>query len=371
MNNNISDRQYIISSIRNNLSKNNKFVNTGEYSDRITPHFEENRPNMESYDRNLYQYQKDRENPYSTSIEQRAQQYNNTIDDIKNKHENAFRLYELPKDFTLKQLKKRYIVLSRLTHPDREGGSEEKFEFVSKHYLYLLEYYNARNVSSKYENSKNIPIKSLVEKKKSNRENQNDTFKKSSLKIAQGKQFDVKSFNKAFEQNALYDPSQEGYSSWLKNTKDENDKNLPNMSGKNFNHTVFNKQREKLEKSIVPNNISQIKSFNDNELSNMSLVNDTNNYSLVNSGAMDLKEVYSNGIINVSTDVLQRPKFKSQQEYEKYRTSKMTPLNQQEKQEIELQEKEFKAKEESRLHKLAERDAAISEHFMRIQGLLQ
>lgn len=371
MNHNISDRQYIISNIRKNLSQNNQFVNTTGYSDRITPHFEENRPNPKTYNRDLYKYQKERANPFSeTNIKKSTDLYQKSIQKIKENEANAFRLYELPRDFTLKQLKKRYMVLSKLTHPDKHGGSDEKFELVTKHYLYLLEYYKKHETSSKYERNQKIPMNSLVEKKKSNRKNQDEAFSKTSLKIGQGNKFDLNSFNKVFEKNVFYDQNREGYSSWLSKKAEEPEQQMRKYNKSTFN-SAFDKQRQKMEKSIVPSSVSQVKCFNEHELSNMTIVDDNSNYTVSNTGAMDLKEVYTSGLINVSTKTTQKPQFKSQREYEQYRSSNMTPFNQQEKEELKQQEDRFQKKEKDRIHKLAERDAAISEHFMRIQGLLQ
>jgi len=369
MNNN--ERQNIMSRVRKNLSSNNQFVNNVGYADRITPHFEENRPKARSYDREFFDYQKNRKDILGqSSVKRRSKEYNQTINKIREIDENAFRLFELSRNFTLKELKKRYVVLSRLTHPDKQGGSDEKFDLVTKHYMYLLEYYKRNNESRKYETK--ASINSLVEKKKSNRVNQDDTFSKTSLKVGQGDNFDINSFNRVFEKNALYDPNHEGYSAWLNTTNElSNNNNLPKPTTKGAFISNFDKERQKLERSIVPANINTVQSINQNSMSTMNLIDDTSNFSISDAGAMDLKEVYSSGLINVSTSIHHKPTFKSQREYEQYRSSKMTPLNQQEKLEIEQQELRFKEKEKHRLNKLAERDAAISEHYMKIQGLLQ
>lgn len=385
------EQNEIINQVRNNLNlqnqRNNGFlpqgqVNVNPYSERIRPHYEQNRPNMDDSERDLFKYQKRRENIHQESeLEKRSKTYRNTLDTIKDNDTNAFRLFELKRNFTLKQLKKRYIVLSRLTHPDKQGGSDEKFELVTKYYLYLLDYYNRIQEKNKYESTPTQSFDSMIRKTEMKRENQDEYLsnKMGSLKIGEGKQFDVDSFNKIFEKNVFYDPNHQGYGNWLRESNEEKAKSAPKMFGKKFNQNVFNasfeKERQKMERSIVPISMENIQSANEGQYTSIDILGDTNNYSTtLNSGlnAVDLKEVYSSGLIGVSTQMgNSQPKFKSQREYEAYRSSRMTPLSQQERERVDRQKLLYEKNEENRLHRLAERDSAISEHFMRIQGLLQ
>ena len=324
---------------------------------------------------NLHRMRKD---PMKESVlEKRSQEYRKTINKIQENDRNAFRLFELENNFTLKQLKKKYIKLTKICHPDKPGGSDDRFSLVTKYYLYLLDYFHTRNTHLKYQQAEKQNIGNNYERLIKSRKNQADGLENSSkLKLGSGKKFDVNTFNTIFQKNQFYDPTHEGYGNWLKTSNEDEAKNAPKMFGNKFNknvfHAAFTEEQKRQNTAIIP--IDQVQSFNQNTIGagGVELLSNNDNFSNINNSlqAVDLKEVYSNGLLGVNPQMA-RQNFRSTREYEQHRANSMTNLTQEEKIKEKNRKEMFVQHERSRLQRIAERDAAISDHFMRIQGLLQ
>jgi hypothetical protein len=162
----------------------------------------------------------------------------------------------------------------------------------------------------------------------------------------------------------------------LRQSNEEEAAEAPKMFSKKFNMNVFNsafeEQRRKQTMAIIP--IDEVKSCNDDTIGagGVSLIDQTDNFSgqVGNIYAADLKQVYSNGLLGVNPEYARR-EYRNEQEYQRHRDNRMTPLTMEERQRDENRKALFIQQEKTRLQKLAERDTAISDHYMRIQGLLQ
>jgi hypothetical protein len=348
------------------------------YADRIQQQSASQRMDTNESEHQLHNLQRLRNDPLKESIlEKRSKQYRKTIDNIQQNDNNAFRLFELQPGFTLSQLKRKYIRLTKVCHPDMPGGSDERFTLVTKYYMYLLDYYHRTKVQRKYQNAgaKNGGVNYDSYLKSRNRETQS-IGDKAKLNLGSGKKFDVNTFNRIFTQNKFYDPTHEGYGDWLRKANEEDAKSAPKMFGKKFNMNIFNsafeEQRRKQNTAIIP--IDEVKSFNDDDIGagGVSLIDEGGNFSgqAGNLQATDLKEVYSTGLLGVNPELARR-EYRNTQEYERHRDNRMTPLTFEEKQREESRKAMYLQQEKTRLQRLAERDTAISDHFMRIQGLLR
>lgn len=349
-----------------------------EYADRIGLQNSNKRMNSKQTNQELFHLEKLRQNPLEeTPLERRSRQYRNTIDKIKENDANAFRLFGLNRDFTLSQLKRKYIRLTKVSHPDMPGGSDEKFGLVTKFYLYLMDYYRREHSIDKYKNASRQNVNRSYDNILKSRGNQLENLRDSTkLRLGSGKDFDVNTFNTIFKKNQFFDPTHDGYGEWLKKSTMEDVKNAPKMFGKKFNMNVFNsafeEQRRRQKTAIIA--IDEVKSFNDDmaDSGGVNLIDNGDNFGIRSNNlqAGDLKQVYSNGLLGVNPEHARR-EYRNTQEYERHRANRLTPFTMEEKQKEENRKGLFLQKEKTRLQKIAERDAAISDHYMRIQGLLQ
>jgi curved DNA-binding protein CbpA len=325
----------------------------------------------------------------SDEFQNRSIKYKNEMDKIRENDDNAFRLYELPRDFTLRDLKKRYYKLSRVTHPDKHGGSDELFGIVTKYYLYLMDYYKRKqellrqndvNIGQSYKDIKKLRQEQNNELQANNvYASQLMDREKTKLKVGSGKSFDIKSFNKIFEENAFYDPSYEGYGNWLDKVGDENKKSVPKLFGKQFNKNVFNSVFEEERKNAKINNqiisIDDIKSFNYFDMNGANPIDDENEdftTSVGNLTGLDLKQAYTTGIMTgvQNPSELNIKNFKNTQEYQKYRDSQMTPMSLEEKKRMQMMENMEKQRDHERMLKIQQRDMAIAKNYNNIKGLI-
>jgi hypothetical protein len=242
-------------------------------------------------------------------------------------------LFKLPVDFNDEQLKNaKKIVL--FTHPDKSGLSPDYFRFYSKAYkkLFLIWEFKNKN-SSKINNS----VYS-VDKNNHNSQFEFSNSEKNILdnnKIKQSDNFN-KWFNEQFEKYNVK-TEEHGYGNWLISNEDiEENKQIP----QNLIGSEIEKKKQQLKSLIVHKDINDIYV---NNISSSNLIDDIpESYG---SGLFsklhyeDLYKAHTETVVPVTIeDYNNVKKFKSQDEYIKYRSSQnTTPLS-------ELQAKEYLSK---------------------------
>jgi len=242
-------------------------------------------------------------------------------------------LFKLPVDFNDEQLKNaKKIVL--FTHPDKSGLSPDYFRFYSKAYkkLFLIWEFKNKN-SSKINNS----VYS-VDKNNHNSQFEFSNSEKNILdnnKIKQSDNFN-KWFNEQFEKYNVK-TEEHGYGNWLISNEDiEENKQIP----QNLIGSEIEKKKQQLKSLIVHKDINDIYV---NNISSSNLIDDIpESYG---SGLFsklhyeDLYKAHTETVVPVTIeDYNNVKKFKSQDEYIKYRSGQnTTPLS-------ELQAKEYLSK---------------------------
>ena len=134
---------------------------------------------------------------------------------------------------TEEALTKAYKRAALRTHPDK-GGSEEKFEAVTRAYAYLTEI--LRRIHGGRTKASVVEAPTAIQ---GTRAEEAKVWKQAEPIRLNPKKLDVNAFNQMFEQTRIPDPDDDGYGDWLTNKNDvkmSNDK----FSGK-FNRDVFNK----------------------------------------------------------------------------------------------------------------------------------
>lgn len=134
---------------------------------------------------------------------------------------------------TLEALKVAYKKAAVKAHPDKAGGSEEKFQAITKAYAYLAEILQ-RITGGRVQ----AMAPQSVDPLKDSRVQEEEKWKYVEPVRLDPKNLNLNTFNQMYEQTRLPDPDDEGYGDWLKNQAGT-DADAPKFSGK-FNRDVFN-----------------------------------------------------------------------------------------------------------------------------------
>ena len=126
-------------------------------------------------------------------------------------------------------------------HPDKQGGSEEEFQAVTKAYAYLGEILKRIHGGRAKEGVVEAP-----NALQNTRTSESDKWKHVEPVALNPKKLNMQDFNKMFEQTRIPDPDETGYGDWLKGN--DSVTNGPQFSGK-FNREVFHKVFEEDAKS--------------------------------------------------------------------------------------------------------------------------
>jgi curved DNA-binding protein CbpA len=137
---------------------------------------------------------------------------------------------------TEEELKKAYKKAAMRAHPDKQGGSEQRFEAVTRAYAYLTEILN-RIQGGRKAGLKKVEAPNLL---KTERSTDAEAWKQVEPVRLDPKNLNLNAFNQMFEQTRIPEPDEDGYGDWLKK---ESDTSAPKFSGK-FNRDVFNSMFE-------------------------------------------------------------------------------------------------------------------------------
>ena len=135
-------------------------------------------------------------------------------------------------------LKAAYKKAAIRAHPDKAGGSEQRFQAVTKAYAYIADILQRVEGNRAGDGSGRAPQE--LSPLRDQREAEMERLKHVEPVRLNPKQLNMEAFNKMFEQTRLPDPDEDGYGDWLKS---EADSQAPKFSQK-FNKDVFNSMFE-------------------------------------------------------------------------------------------------------------------------------
>jgi len=180
---------------------------------------------------------------------QRRMNYQAKLSDLDKHNIDALKMFQLGAKYTLDELKQAYKKLAMKTHPDKVGGNAEKFQLITKCYMSLLEKYKNRESDKHFNDLKKGSQNYLEDQQQSRQVNKQMSGGNSSNTIDKDK-FDAKLFNKIYEENKLWESSDDGYGSWFSSEK--TDAEAPNeIFGNKFNLNVFNSTFEDYKEKIT------------------------------------------------------------------------------------------------------------------------
>lgn len=309
--------------------------------------------------------------------------------------------------FTKDALRNRAKELVLVTHPDKPGGSEAKFQIVMESYKYLTQVYREfekmsvtvdedavrRHREERTSGKEEFEIPSYNYKRftKPVEENRRSTggMRKNGAGGGgddgeSGTRFDAKAFNKFFEENRLDNSLSRGHGEWLKNPDPSRESSMSRSIEKGRFQEEFEKERQRLlkEKRIIKHTGGpQGVSLRASRVAGSSLdeIGDATEggggtYRCSN-GVMgvDLREALEVGIIAVddprySGDSASAPV--SIKDAERIRSEARLTYTDEEMKEMMRQKQLQEARDRERQERIVQRDRQIREHFQRVNHLL-
>lgn len=184
----------------------------------------------------------------------RRNEYQAKLSDLEKHNIDALRLFNIQENYTLDDLKAAYKKLAMKTHPDKPTGNAEQFQLVTKCYLSLLEKYKARENDRPFNELKQDSQSYLEDQAKLRMMNKNFTSSKmggsnTSGCVVDKDKFDLKLFNKIYEQNKLWDSNDDGYGNWF--SSDASEEAPTELFGNKFNLNVFNSTFEDYKERLT------------------------------------------------------------------------------------------------------------------------
>lgn len=269
---------------------------------------------------------------------------------------------------TEESLKLAYKKAAVKAHPDKRGGSEEKFEIVTRAYAYLSEILTRVNGGRKKESKVEAPA-ALQE----TRTQESQAWQHTEPVRLNPQKLDMNAFNTMYEQTRIPDPDDDGYGDWLKNEVDA--PKGPAFSGK-FNRDVFNKmfesaqqeQKQQHQLMKVPQAMT-LAPMSGVELGRTAADTYTAPAN-ANLKYTDLKQAYTtenvltNQVSNVRVDV------RDIKEYRATRERAPDPLNNDELAHLAKAEEEATRREKNRQIRAAQDDSVAEQYFQRMKRLV-
>ena len=309
-----------------------------------------------------YQTQNDNRTKFNNFQKKRTQEFKSEINGLKTIRVNPLKVFELPENFTLEQLKISYKKLALKYHPDRPNGNEIKFQIITKIYLALFEDYKTKQPDKQYLDLRNGSRDFIT--KQNNQKKQNIHM--------DAEKFNLTLFNKIYDENKLYSSNDNGYGKWL---QDDNAIKPPKLFSKSFNinvfNTFFNDERANYAKG------REIVEYKDPEAQGTSMnygkigedkINDfTSNHNSTTQYS-DLKKAYTDTFL-VPTEDVTRTNYKGINHLKQDRSNISFTMNETDKQRQALINDRLEKEELLRQQRVKKNDQLIENHFNKMNNL--
>lgn len=281
---------------------------------------------------------------------------------------NPYKILGIDKNYTVDTLKKAYLKQAVRTHPDK-GGNKDDFQKVTIAYTLLL-----KKLGEKDSDKLHSDLKSGY-----NDYNANNNLKRN-VKLSDNEQFDVRLFNKVYDENKLDSVYDGGYGDWMKkNALGESAEDCPKLFNGNFNkdmfHNVFNEQREKYKrKDIVEYNEPQALNSGGHQLQVLGkgTINDFSSQEVLDSGIKyrDYRDAYENPTLIDINSVNIGERANNIKSYQQQRSNISRTMSREDEIQYNKIQRYKEAQEKERLRNLNRNDRDITNNYERVHKLL-
>ena len=278
---------------------------------------------------------------------------------------DPFTIFNLPRDFTLKQLTRQYHKKALRYHPDK-GGDVLKYNIVKYAYQLLSEEYEERTTN---------PSQGYRELKTQSEEFQQQ---RRDVHPRQKDSFDINRFNTIFSDNQITfnEDENDGYSDWMKKNKtcevDENTKGIRKVISSDKFNEQFSRQRKPIPQSKIivykepePTYTTRLK-FSDIDLSRPETYEQKSSHQDVK--YTDYKDAFTNTeITNVQSN---RDSFKSLNSLQQERSNVSFEMSEDKKMERLAMEQLQQREEHARRERIRRQNIKINKHYQKMNSLL-
>ena len=276
---------------------------------------------------------------------------------------DPYKLLKLRRDFTEDELKQAYRKLVLVSHPDRPNGSNEKFQIVTKAYMTLLEEFKLKQTDKQFTQLRDEAQDYM---------NNQMRHQKKNIKL-NGEKFDIKSFNKIYDDNRLHEPEDDGYDAWMKNTSYNSDDIKKNeLFSKKFNlnifNTVFDKEAKNTSTAVVQYTEPQAMNSGGDNCVVLGQDKISNFSGKASNGFTDYREAFTTSRL-VDPSTVQRQQFKDLNDIKAARgkIEKFTDeeIYRQEQDKIDQEDAEY-----NRQERLRSRDERSFDNYSKVHNML-
>ena len=326
----------------------------------------------------------------------RRTEYQARLGDLEKNNVDALRLFDLQGNYSLDDLKGAYKKLAMKTHPDKPTGNVEQFQLITKCYLSLLEKYKARESDRPFNELKQGSQAYLEDQSKSrmmNKQYHNQSSNDRDGRDASGSsgggshvdkdKFDLKLFNKIYEQNKLWDSNDDGYGSWF--SSDASEEAPAELFGNKFNLNVFNSTFEDYKERLTAQSgaiqeyheprelVSCATGFTDldqdarrvEDFSKPSPVGSGRGGSGRDLGYTDLKTAYTSRGAFIDPSKVEYKTYKNVEELKRDRGNVRYDMNAEEQRAYQMKQYQQEEEENRRQALIRDRDSQISNTYSR------
>jgi len=348
------------------------------YSQRMTDNFTNvsTQPKQvatnHSHHTNNYQQQRlPNQNNINNDQDYKRQHFFNEIDEIEQLKYNPLQILGLSEDthYTVMDIKKAYKNLALRYHPDK-GGSEEVFKILTKAYVYLLK----RTEGDNYVEKNFMDLKNNFDRETPANNMNHNSYD----------DFNVKNFNKIFEENRLEDEDRDfGYGDWKTTDTSEEPKKIFNQK---FTTDIFNQVFNELKQSnttkqdvIVyeePKILTTSNKFSFSEVDYKKTDDYSKEYDIQDGNSrqgiyyMDYKRAYTETTLINPEVVKPRQEYKNIEDAQILRDKQDFTMTDEERAYIEEKKRKEDEYEAHRLDRLRKRDDQLERHNSQVNRLL-
>ena len=323
--------------------------------------------------------------------EQRRQEYLNKLQEMESGNVDSLRLLGLNTNYTIEELKSAYKRMAMETHPDRPGGNTEKFQLVTQCYMSLLERLKGQEPAKSAMDLRADARAATTNSGSSSGHDSGDPIGKGAARrksqvppkfiSPDGQGFNVKLFNKLYEENKIWDPNDDGYEDWLRKGDVDEIRKAPPVFSKSFNIGVFNSTFEDWKQQTKQQHGGgaggQIQKYDRPQ----ELISTSSGYTVLDGGQAitdftksldtpgalnysDLKSAYTGGCDMIDPNTVEaRREYRNVEELVRDRDRLDYVLTPEDAALEERYAREAERREQERLSRLSSRDTLVGQHY--------
>ena len=355
------------------LDEKKSFLYMNQSSQKFVPQNQRNidfgvtTQQKDKFVREILNQKKEQEDKMKREQEKRRKEYESKLS-FEEDNIDPYKILEIPKSANFTEMKAAYKRKARVYHPDKFGGDGRQFKIITMAFMKLIEEEKKKQQDKQFNTLKEESRRDMEKQLNESRKN-----KKMKQVDMSGAKFNKNLFNKIYEENRLYDPNDEGYGNWAKETEFETDK-TPKLFSNEFNLNVFNSTFAENR----PKNSSQIQKYQEPK----ALLSSKSNCQELGQGAVgdytggghkkgvqytDYKKAHTETNLIDPNSVNYR-EYTSVDDLQKERGRKMY-LTKEEQEQIEMNKMLEKQREEERQRRLRMNDDRAFQNFSKINQM--